>query len=271
MAPTASSTATPTATSAATQTATATPTNTATLTASTTATPTPTATITPVPSSTVSPTATPTVSAAPGIYGTVGVNGVLASGVSLTLNRCTDSVSQPCTTIVTTTTGINGDYAFLNVSSLAAGEFYGVRYLNGPGGGNPDNPSRLWWWYSRKITPYVAGSRVSGGDFDIGDVVLQSPAHGASVLVPATFAWLPRGVVNDNYSHAFASQSGTELCSIDPPGLATTQILTTSGMTACGLAYGTSYQWYVYVTNGPTWSNGYGASYYYRNFTLRQP
>jgi len=39
----------------------------------------------------------------------------------------------------------------------------------------------------------------------------------------------------------------------------------------CSLFYDTPYAWYVYVTNGNTWSNGYGLSYFYRIITWPSP
>jgi len=47
---------------------------------------------------------------------------------------------------------------------------------------------------------YTAGTALPGGDFDVADIPLVSPADGASVTLPASFCWTPRNVPSDNYA-----------------------------------------------------------------------
>ncbi len=144
-----------------------------------------------------------------GISGQVRVRGAAAGGVTLRLRHCDN---DQCTSIAETTTDNSGNYTFTDVPALPAGKAYYVHFLNGPEGGNSDDPGRLVFWAGPDINSYSAGSRASGGSFDIADVVLESPEDDAALPLPATFSWAGRGIADDRYSLAFADQSGEELC-----------------------------------------------------------
>jgi len=111
------------------------------------------------------------------------------SGVNLQLRRC---VGGSCTVIANAMSTGGGFYNFTGVPSLPTGYTYHVFFLNHPNGGNTADSSRLAWWRSFDITSYTAGSSVSGGNFDIKDVALQSPAHNAFATLPTTFTWVKR-------------------------------------------------------------------------------
>jgi hypothetical protein len=116
-----------------------------------------------------------------GINGRVTQNGAPASGVTVMLRYCN---GNSCSTRSTTTTNSTGCYYF-SPSSLSGDAYYYVRY---------DNPSntynnRLYMWISDLISLYTAGNSVSGGNFDIADVVLGSPASTNPTSLPITFNW----------------------------------------------------------------------------------
>lgn len=217
--------------------------------------------VAPVPT----PTPTATVPPAGGIHGQVRFSGAGVSGVTMILRHCTP---DGCSSMQTTTTDSTGNFNFTGVPSLAADESYYVLFLNGPGGGNSDDPNRLAWWRSFNISSYTAGSRLDVGGFDIANVALLSPPHESSEQLPVTFTWAGRGVAGDRYAWAIADQDGTELCYQDPPRADTSFVLD-AGTAAdpCGLSYNTPYRWYVYLIN----ENGYGLSYYYWIITLIPP
>ena len=148
-------------------------------------------------SSGTEPTRTPTPTSEPdGIYGNVTLNGTAASGVNLELRYYNGSAYS---TRATATTDSNGDYLFTGVPSLGSGERYYVRYNNPSETAN----GRLGLWSGANITYYTGGSRLHGGDFDIKDIPLQSPANGSSVTLPHTFQWDFRGIASDDHYQFF--------------------------------------------------------------------
>lgn len=219
------------------------------------------------PTRTPSPTATPTTAPSSGINGVVRFKGVPASGVKLRLYLCD---FNGCTwTNQQATTGSDGRYSFVGADSLGAGESYQVWFTNGPAGGNSEDPNRLTYWRSFKIPSYTTGSNAPGGNFDIANVSLLSPLNDASVTLPATFTWIGRGVANDHYAWSLTDKSDIEICPlVSTPDTATNFSLTETEAVVCGLDYDTPYHWSVYVTDGSSFSDGYGLSYYYRTVTF---
>ena len=49
------------------------------------------------------------------------------------------------------------------------------------------------------IETYVIGQTAHGGDFDIADIKLSSPAAGVTVTLPVPFTWQKRPVASDTY------------------------------------------------------------------------
>jgi len=134
-----------------------------------------------------------------GIHGQITKNQTPAAGLDLELRFWNGTAWS---TRTTTTTGADGHYCFTGVPSLDASQIYYVRYLNTTSSPNP-GPDYLWDWRGNKIVSYTAGATVPGGDFDVDDISLVSPADGASVTLPAQFCWTPRNVPSDNYVLGF--------------------------------------------------------------------
>lgn len=245
----AGATATPTATRTRTATAaagTATATRTPTRTATTTLTPTRTVTPTFTPSRTPTrtPTATTTATApAGGIYGKVTYHNAAASGLRVDLRRWDGAAWL---TQATTITAPDGGYLFTGAPALASGEFYAVRYLNEPADPNPD-AGYLWSWWGNRLATYTAGAAVRGGDFDVADIPLVSPADEAAVTLPAQFCWTPRGVAGDNYRLALYNWLTDETATTAYLGNVACVNLT--GIPA-GWPSGETYTWWVEVAQG---------------------
>jgi len=227
-------------------------------------TPTPTPTRTPaLPTATPTPTSTPPTG--PSISGQVTAAGAGVSGVTLQLLHCD---LFDCDVERLTTSGAGGAYVFSDVNPLGSFESYRVRYVNGPNGGNAVNPNYLNFWFTGDITAVSAQAGAASVDLDIGDVVLQSPAHGSYDWLPQVFSWAARPVFGDYYSWTL-SWYATEICRVDPPTTATTFTLDATGAQNCGLFANETYVWYVYVTDSPGFLDGVGASYYAREIAFQ--
>jgi M6 family metalloprotease-like protein len=188
--------------------------------------------------------------------------------ISLQLRACSGDLSE-CTVVRSTKTDATGVYKFTSTPSLPAGKVYQVEFQNGLGG-NADNDNHLTYWRSFGISSSAAGSTVAGGDFDISNVALLSPAHNASPSLPTLFTWSNRGVAGDTYSWAIADEGDDELCYMHPPLATTSFVMTTGAGEECGLWYETPYRWYVYVAAASGWSGGYGLGRFYRNVRFVQ-
>lgn len=129
-------------------------------------------------------------SGTPGIYGRVTVDGTPAVDIELDLRAHLGSE----TTVITTTTDVDGHYVFADPPSLPFGAAYYVRYVNATG-----DPNHVWVWFGPNVETYTAGDSVFGGEFDIADIVLESPPAGATRTPPVTFKWAPRDVARDSY------------------------------------------------------------------------
>jgi hypothetical protein len=248
--PTRTPTRTPTATGTATPTATRTGTPTATRTPTATATPTRTPTATRTPTGT--PTPTPTTS--PGIFGKMTYDGAGAAGIALTLRHWNGS---SWSTAATSDTDDQGNYRFTGAPSLGSGQLYYVRY-----GFNTSDDRYLFAWYGPDIPSYSAGQGAAGGDFDIANVDMLSPAPGATVSLPATFTWEPRGIASDTYGWGLFDPTSDDAWWTDDIGAVSSFQLTAL---PDGAVYGHVYGWHVYVFDGP---DSYGSSFYYQTVTF---
>ena len=260
------STPTPTPTPIASVTFTSTPT--ATLTATSTVAPTFTPTSTPSPTATPSqtPTQTPTAALSPtptvtptsgpaGIYGQVTYGGDPISGIPLLLRRRNGSST---TTVATTNTVAQGRYLFAGVPALGANQVYYVWF-----GTNNTNNMFVSNWYGPDITSYGAGKSQPGGDFDIGNVRLLSPAANATVPLPTTFSWQLRNVGGDTYRWTmYDPNSNNDWITND---LGNVDSFTLSGLPP-NAAYGKPYRWLVFIYRG---SDSFGISFYYRSVTFK--
>ncbi|NOZ70820.1 MAG: hypothetical protein GXP38_02730 [Chloroflexi bacterium] len=242
----------PTATNSPTPTITPPPTVTPTPSATHTPTPTPEATLT--PTITPTPTVTPTPTATPGgIHGQVTYNHLPAVGIELLLRFYNGS---SWSTASTTSTDANGHYDFTGVAGLTGDQKIYVRFNNG------SNPNYVSAWFAPTITSYTGGSSVSGGDFDIANVLLLSPNPGSTLPLPVTFNWQTRGMPTDTYRW-FMFEPGTST------GWVTNDLGASGSFTLnslpSGAVYDKDYGWAVRVYNGP---DSYGTSYYAHKITF---
>ncbi len=123
--------------------------------------------------------------ALPGIHGRVTYQGAPAAGIVVDLLYDLSSISM--------TTQADGTYYF---SNLTSGKFYHVDYENA---GNV--PRYIEHCSGPTLPAYTSGTRLVGSDYDIANIVLQSPPNGATIAMPYTFRWTPRlGVPSDNYN-----------------------------------------------------------------------
>ncbi|NOZ06705.1 MAG: hypothetical protein GXP41_10210 [Chloroflexi bacterium] len=189
-----------------------------------------------------------------GIHGRVSYNGAAAADIELRL-RYYDGSSW--STAATTNTDCNGRYVFTGVSGLGAGQKYYVRY-----GSNATLSNYLSNWYGPDILAYTAGTRLYGGDFDIANVNLVSPAPGASLPLPVTFNWQQRGIATDTYRWYFFDPGSSDAWITNDLGNAGSFTLT--GFPT-GVQAGKEYGWYVRVYRGPY---SFGPSFYYRRVTF---
>ena len=208
---------------------------------------------------TTTPTRTPTNTPTPGpvndgINGRVTYKGAAAPGIELQLRFYDGSDT---TTAATTTTNNEGRYHFTGAASLVPGQEYWVRFLS------PDNPEYVSTWQTPSLTAYNSGSTVAGGDFDIADVSLLSPANDAAQALPVAFTWQQRGTPGDTYRIAFYDLTTGDYWYTKDLG-------NVGGTTVTSLwqdvVYGKEYAWVVWVFNGP---GSFGESHYYRAITFQ--
>jgi hypothetical protein len=200
-----------------------------------------------------------------GISGRLTYRGAPAAGLVLQLFL---QNSGGAFALDATTTGADGAYRFAAPPGLGAGQEYYVQYHNTNSAPNP-GPGYLYGWWGKEINSYSAGTTVAGGDFDLADITLVSPADGAAVTLPAQFCWTRRGIAGDNYKVVlYDSASGT---------LAGTRYLGDVGCVTIGALppdwpTGATYLWWVQVGKGTDPAAApyhYGWSYYSRDVTVR--
>ncbi len=205
----------------------------------------------------VVPTPTPTPTPRLGINGRLTYHGSAASGLKLSLVRYDGANTY---LVAATVTGSDGRYNFAGVPSLPAGQEYYVEYDNTPSDPNP-GPGYLYSWYGNRITTYTAGATAAGGDFDVADIPLVSPAYGAYVTLPAWFSWTSRGISGDNYRLFFYYPAGYSVAASNYLGGSTSFYL---GGLPAGWPSGSGYFWWVDVFRGSNPDStpyNYGTSY----------
>jgi hypothetical protein len=109
----------------------------------------------------------------------------------------------------------------------------------------------------------VAGTRVAGSEFDIANVVLQSPPTGSTQRLPVTFYWQTRSVVSDGYMYELYDPADANADwfsgNLGHIGAFTLWALPP------GAAFGKRYAWTVWVGDG---ADGLGVSCYYGYVTF---
>lgn len=194
---------------------------------------------------------------APGISGRVTFNGAPIAGVPLLLRFYDGSAYS---TLATATTAADGSYVFSGVPTLSAGQKYYVRFQNSTSGPS----SELWYWGTRTLLSYSAVDSVSIGDFDIANINLVSPPHGATVALPYAFQWTARPAnPSDSYEFDLEGATGSPYWYTNPP-LGYVSSYTLNALPA-GFSPNVQYRWYMMVTDS---KGGWGTSYYYQNVTF---
>jgi hypothetical protein len=183
------------------------------------------------------------------------LGGAAAAGVTLSLHRYDDMNDDEVATIVT---GADGRYAFTGAPSLPAGAAYYVLY-----GPNSTDPGKVYAWYGPDLADYTADASIAAGDFDIANVVLLSPAPGATVTFPAAFSWQRRGLSGDTYQVLFNDPNTDDWWRT--PDLGDVGSYTMPGLSQ-GMAYREVYYWLIRVFRG---ADSYGYSYYMRSVTFQ--
>jgi hypothetical protein len=131
-----------------------------------------------------------------------------------------------------------------------------VRY-----GTNTSNPNYVSDWWLPDIVSYAAGQSVAGGDFDLANIPLVSPADDYSSRLPITFQWTKRGVGGDTYRFLFFAPNTANAWSSVDLGSASSFTMTSL---PSGASTGTLYGWYVRAHQG---EESYGDSFEARAFT----
>jgi uncharacterized protein YfaP (DUF2135 family) len=185
------------------------------------------------------------------IYGRVTAAGVPLAGISVTL-RCYVSTNE--WPVLTVATGADGYYHFANVPSLDVGQTYYVRY-----GSNITDTRYVYMWYGRDITTYTAGQVANSVGFDIANVPLVAPAHGATVSLPVLVSWVKRSTPHNYWLHTYDAQSYWETPTL---GDVTQVFLSALG---AGMLLNTPYHWTLYVQDAPS---SFGISYEARRVTF---
>lgn len=188
------------------------------------------------------------------IHGTVTENGTPAAGVELHLRYYDGSTWS---TYDATTTDSSGNYQFTSLPNLGTDQRFYVRWDN-----TDSNSNRLWRWSCSAITSSTTDPEAYRCNFDLDDVDLLSPSHGATVSLPYTFTWRRRVITTDDYQLNLADVSaGDPYWWTDLLGYVGSYALTSLPY---GFVPGQQYGWWMWVY-GP---DGYGVSYYYRHVTF---
>ena len=104
---------------------------------------------------------------------------------------------------------------------------------------------------------------MSGGDFDIANVTLVSPAHGSSRPFPITFTWQRRGLAGDTYRWMLFDPANPAVWWLTSD-LGDTGSITVTGLPP-GAKHGYVYGWRVRVYRG---SDSYGTPFYAHQITF---
>jgi len=161
-------------------------------------------------------------------------------------------------TYASTTTDASGKYQFSAVPTLSTGQKYYIRWSNATG----DN-TRLYLWICNSITSNAPTTAALQCSFDIQNIVLLSPASGATVSLPQTFSWQKRTTSSDDYELNIMDVADFSPWWWTNPSLGYNGSYTLNTLPG-GFSINTEYGWEMWVYG----TNGYGTSYYYRPITF---
>ncbi len=123
-------------------------------------------------------------------------------GPGLFLQRCAaDAAMSTCERIDKTgVVGDEGEYAFHNPPSLAAGDIYVVHWRNESLNGLFNDDNYVGAWYSKPIRGYSAGETNTVEDVEIKNFLLTGPSKGTGYSgLPWEFTWDVRAGEDETY------------------------------------------------------------------------
>ena len=106
--------------------------------------------------------------------------------------------------VASATLADDGSYLFAQVPALAQGSAYYLFYTPATA-----DDGLLLAAYSRDVTALTADQSVDLGALDVTGIDLTSPSDGATVSMPASFAWTPRTTQSDIYYWQIVDSNGT--------------------------------------------------------------
>lgn len=186
-----------------------------------------------------------------GIRGKVTQNGTIVPNLTVELRYTTDNNRWGIASIANTNS--SGDYKFINVPDLSAGNQYWVEFYN-----SDNTNGRLWYWATRFLSSYSQNTNLDMGSFDIGDIDLLSPLGTAGNL-PLSFQWVKRNITTDAYKLLLWDDN---LFYAFPTGYSDTYSL---NCMFPGLISGNQYDWHIQVTSP---DGGEGRALYYSWVTI---
>ncbi|NJO05183.1 MAG: hypothetical protein HC876_06460, partial [Chloroflexaceae bacterium] len=220
------------------------------------------------------PTATPSGEEQQGIHGQVLNAGQAAADIGLILRQC--PTQGTCgsfeeTTVDTTRTNANGFYTFADVATLPTDTYYQVWFYNNNTGGNTPDDQYVFLWSSNFIQSYSAGQDFEVPAFDIEEILPVSPVN-ASVPLPATFQWQPRGIESEVYGWFLLNLTTSELVCQSPFENLTTgdRLILTEDyfLNECSGQYNNAYGWIPIILD---LTRGVGSAFYYGQVTFLPP
>lgn len=217
------------------------------------------------------------------LRGTVREGGEPAPDALILLTRSDAAGSR---TVAATRSAPDGAYSFGGVPTLPAGASYRIWFLNRPEGLSRDK-GRIGFWAGPVVRELADGVELSGLNFDIADVPLNSPPSYSTVVAtnaaPARLSWGARGVTGERHQLCLydpqladgASGQPAQLCgplrnpASDPLSFDLGPA-SFAGAPSLSFRYGRPYRWYVVVYRGDPEDPDvqYGYSFYERAVTF---
>jgi hypothetical protein len=132
-----------------------------------------------------------------------------------------------------TKTDSKGKFAFNNPPAVGSGAEFAVYY------DNPSSTTSPYLWYF-ECTAVDSSSDPYSCTMNLKDILLKSPANGASVAPKVPFTWYKRTTTTDNYTWVFYDGSSGSSGSISGLGY-----ISTVNITFCGFDTSYVYGWWM--------------------------